>query len=227
MTVRSQPTAVPTTVSITAAYGATQASAEIFLQTSGPTLAGNTVDSSTVTGPATVGGTLKLSGPAPTGGAVIGLSATPLAAVKVPATITIPAGASSANFNVVTSSVAASTPAQITATYAGVAKTASLTVQSVSSGPKPAWIYFEPSAKGGQQLTLTVSLESAAPTGGAALQLSSSRPDLVALPVLVAAAGSTRVNSTMALARVTTAQTVDISVTSGGVKKTKTLTINP
>ena len=48
------------------------------------------------------------------GGVVIGLSATPLAAVKVPATITIPAGASSANFNVVASSVAASTPAHQT-----------------------------------------------------------------------------------------------------------------
>ena len=227
MTVRSQPTAVPTDVSITAVYGATQASAEIFVQTSGPTLAGNTVDSSTVIGPATVGGTVKLSGPAPTGGAVIGLSATPSAAVKVPATITIPAGASSANFNVVTSSVGASTPAQITATYAGVAKTAFLMVQPESSGPRPAWIYFEPSAKGGQQLTLTVSLESAAPTGGASLQLSASRPDLVALPVLVATAGSTRVNSTMALARVAAPQTVVISVTSGGVTKSKTLTINP
>jgi hypothetical protein len=100
-------------------------------------------------------------------------------------------------------------------------------VQSESSGPRPAWIYFEPIAQGGQQLTLTVSLESAAPTGGASLKLSASRPDLVALPVLVATAGSTRVNSTMALARVAAPQTVVISVTSGGVTKSKTLTINP
>jgi hypothetical protein len=71
--------------------------------------------------------TVTLSGPAPAGGVVVTLASNRKAA-KVPASITVPAGATSAAFTVNTKVVLVKKIATISASYAGVTKTAKLTV---------------------------------------------------------------------------------------------------
>jgi trimeric autotransporter adhesin len=80
-----------------------------------------------VTGGSPSTGTVTLSGPAPSGGAAVDLSSSSSAAT-VPANVTVAYGASSTNFTVSTSAVTVSTPVNISALYAGVIKTAPLTV---------------------------------------------------------------------------------------------------
>jgi hypothetical protein len=92
------------------------------------TLSSVGVNPSSVTGGSPSTGTVTLSGPAATYGAIVDLSSSASAAT-VPASVTVAAGASSANFTVNTSAVTTSTTVTITGSYAGVSKTAMLTVK--------------------------------------------------------------------------------------------------
>jgi hypothetical protein len=86
---------------------------------------------SSVKGGSSSTGTVTLSGPASSGGAVVYLTSSASAAT-VPASVTVAAGATSATFTVNTTAVTTSTPATISATYAGATKTASVTVTPVT-----------------------------------------------------------------------------------------------
>jgi hypothetical protein len=80
-----------------------------------------------VSGGSSSTGTITLTAPAPTGGAVVTLTSNN-AAATVPASITIAAGATTGTFTVSTTGVAASTAVTITASYNGSNQTATLTV---------------------------------------------------------------------------------------------------
>jgi len=103
-------------------YGSTPGSA---------TLSAVALNPSSVKGGSPSTGTVTLSGPAPSGGAVVYLASSASAAT-VPASVTVAAGATSATFTVNTSAVTTSTPATISATYAGATRTASFTVAPVT-----------------------------------------------------------------------------------------------
>jgi hypothetical protein len=100
------------------------------------TLASLTVSPTSVAGGAPSQGTVTLSGPAPSGGAVVALSSSGSAA-SVPATLTVSGGAASATFGITTTTVSSSTPVTITATYAGVNQSATLTVTPPAPPPTP------------------------------------------------------------------------------------------
>src|SRR5207249_12189000 len=85
-------------------------------------------------------GTVTLSGAAPSGGAVVNLSSSAPAAT-VPSSVTVIAGYTSETFTVNTTTVTASTPVTITASYAGVSKTASLTIMPPATAGTPAGSY--------------------------------------------------------------------------------------
>ncbi len=104
------------------------------------TLSARALNPTSVNGGSSSTGTVTLSGPAPSGGAVVNLSSSASAAT-VPSSVTVIAGYSSGTFTVNTSTVTASTPATITASYAGVSKTASLTVMPPASAGTPAGSY--------------------------------------------------------------------------------------
>src|SRR5207253_1771984 len=83
---------------------------------------------SVVGGVSTTGNKVTLNGPAPAGGTIVNLSSTDSGMVP-PASVTVPAGAtSSPNFTITTSAVSATTPVTISAVYNGVTKTANLAV---------------------------------------------------------------------------------------------------
>jgi hypothetical protein len=105
--------------------------------TTTPTLSTVALSPTSVVGGATSTGTVTLTAPAPTGGAVVTLSSSN-AAATVPASATIAAGATSATFAVTTSAVTTSTSAIVTATYSGASQTATLTVNPAASGALPA-----------------------------------------------------------------------------------------
>jgi hypothetical protein len=81
-----------------------------------------------VTGGSPSTGQVNLSGPAPTSGALVGLTSSNNSVATVPVSVNIPAGSSNATFPITTSSVTSSVMATISGAYAGVTRTATLTV---------------------------------------------------------------------------------------------------
>ena len=85
----------------------------------------------TVTAPASSTGTVSLSGPAPAGGLTITLTSSDTRKARVPATVTVPAGQSTATFTVTSLTGqlgGGQNPVTITATLAGTGRTAVLNV---------------------------------------------------------------------------------------------------
>lgn len=95
----------------------------------GVTLSSLTLSSSSVRGGSSVTGTVRLTAPAPTGGAVVTLASSDTTTATVPATVTVPEGATSKTFTISTSTVSSDRTVTISATYAGITKTAALTVK--------------------------------------------------------------------------------------------------
>jgi trimeric autotransporter adhesin len=150
--------------------------------------------------------TVTLSGPAPSGGAQVALSSSNTTAARVPSSVTVAAGATSATFAVSTSAVASSTSVVISGSYGGATKTGSLTVTAT---PAPSStlssLTLNPSSVvgGAQSSTGTVTLSGPAPAGGAQVMLSSSNgaasvPASVTVPA-GASSVTFRVNSSAVL----------------------------
>jgi hypothetical protein len=92
------------------------------------TVSGLTLNPTAVTGGRTSTGTVTLSGPAPTGGAIVSLSSSDTTTAVLPSTVSIPAGGTSATFTVTTGVVTSTRSVTISAAYGGVTRTATLTV---------------------------------------------------------------------------------------------------
>lgn len=89
-----------------------------------------TLSSTSVEGQAEPTGTVRLTAAAPSGGAVVRLESKDTDIVKVPATVTVPVGATSATFTVDTATVPTTVGVELTATYLTVSRSAMLTVRS-------------------------------------------------------------------------------------------------
>src|SRR5260370_31026374 len=81
------------------------------------TLSSLILNPATVTGGNSSVGTVTLSAPAPSGGAVVSLSSSNPPVASVPASVTVPAGATSASFTATTTAATISTPVPISASY--------------------------------------------------------------------------------------------------------------
>jgi hypothetical protein len=180
------------------------------------------VTPASITGGNSATGSVSLTAAAPAGGGVVGLTSSSGAA-NLPPTVTVNAGATSANFMVTTPPVSSATTAVITAAYNGVNKTAALVVQP----PALASLTLSPStAVGGSPSMGTVSLSGTAPNGGILVTLSSSKPAKASVPANVTvAAGKNSATFTVNTVAVTSGTSVTISASYGGVTKNATLTI--
>ena len=134
--------AVPTAVTLTATYSGVARTATLTVNPAGPAaLASVAMNPATMIFGSVSTGTVTLTAPAPAGGAVIALSADNwMCFVVLPAPVTIPAGATTAQFTV-TSTLMPSTTV-ITASYNGVNKFATLesvnpTVIGLACAPNP------------------------------------------------------------------------------------------
>ena len=92
-----------------------------------PMLSSVTLNPTSVNGGSSSTGTVTLSGPASSGGALVYFSSN-MSAATVPTSVTVPAGATSATFTINTTAVPASTSVTITASYGGATKTSMLSI---------------------------------------------------------------------------------------------------
>jgi hypothetical protein len=170
-------------------------------------------------------GTAQLSSAAPASGAVVSLGVTGPA--SVPVSVTIPAGATSANFTIATGSVSVATNATITGTYAGVAKSATLTINPPSASVTLSSLSVNPSViPNAGTATGTVTLSGSAPTGGVSVALASSNTAAATVPAsIVIPAGSSSASFGITAKLVNMRTTVTISASYAGTTKTASLTI--
>jgi len=127
-TVSTSAVASSTTVTISATYSGATRSASLTVTPAPPpppTVSSLTLNPANVFGGQSSTGTVTLTGPAPAGGAQVFLSSSNSAA-RVPSSVIVPAGATSATFTVNTSFVLISTSATISASYNGTTRTATL-----------------------------------------------------------------------------------------------------
>lgn len=125
--VTSQAVTSSTPATITATYGVAKTAT---LTVNPPTVVSVALTASTVTGGSGTTGTVTLSGPAAVGGDTVTLLSSN-AAAQVAASVIVPAGQSTAQFNITTSAVSSSTPASIQATFNSTMQSATLTVVPV------------------------------------------------------------------------------------------------
>ena len=228
-TVTTSAVSASTAVAISATYAGAGKTASLTVQPAAPptvTLGSLTLNPTNVIGGNSSTGTVTLSGPAPTGGAQVALFSSNTTAARVPASVTVAAGATSATFAVSTSAVAASTAVTISASYGGVSRTASLTVQPVPPpAPTLTSLTLSPtSVVGGLQSSRgTVTLSAPAPAGGVQVTLSSSNgaasvPGSVFIP-----AGASSASFTVNTSPVLTSTSATFSARYNGVTRTATL----
>jgi len=220
-TIATSTVTATTTATISATHGGVTKTAVLTVTASAPVtaLSSFTMTPASVTGGVSTQGEVILSGPAPIGGAAVILSNG-----TASATVVIPAGSSSIRFTIDTAPVTSVMLYTITATYKGVTKSATLTVNPPVPPPAVSSFTLTPaSVKGGGTTQGVVTLVSPAPAGGAVVTLSNG----TASATVTVPAGSSSISFTINTPVVTTSVTYTITATCGGVTKSATLTVTP
>ena len=213
-TLSSNPTSANATVTIQASLGTTTTSTSITVTQA---LASLGVSPNSTVGGGTAHGTVTLTGPAYAGGVVVSLSSSNSSVAAVSSSITVPAGATKATFNVSTMPVAFSTPVTITANSGGSMKSATLTV----TAPVLSSLSLMPSTVvGGASSTGTVKLTGAAPSGGISVSLSSSNPSVATVPSTVTVAAGAN-SATFSIDTVAVAGSTSVTITASLSAATK------
>lgn len=197
-----------------------------------PALGSVSLNPSTVQGGASGSATVTLTAPAPSGGAVVSLTSSNTSVATVPATLTVPAGVTSATTSsVATSVVNSTTTSVISATYNGVTRSATLTVTGTAPLPGATLdtVSVSPtSVQGGSTASTTVTLTAPAPAGGAVVSFSSSNTAVATVPgtmTVPEGVNSRVVVSFVSTSPVTATATSVISGTYNGVTRTATITV--
>jgi thermitase len=192
-----------------------------------PSLSSLTLNPTSVVGGNSSTGTVTLTAPAPSGGFVVNLSSSNTNVATVPSTVTVPAGATSANFTVSTQAVSSATNVTITASAGGISRTATLTVNPAPSVTLQSLTIRPTSVWGGSTATGTVTLSGPAPAGGAVVQLrsSSSRASVPSSITIPAGATSARFTIQTRSTWWPLVETVTITATYNGVSRSAQLTV--
>jgi acetyl esterase/lipase len=173
-------------------------------------------------------GTAVLNGPAPAGGVSVALASSDPAAA-VPASVTVPAGASSATFSITTQVVTADRPVTISATFRTATRTAALTIQA----PVLSSLSLTPASfiGGCQTSTGKVTLTGKAPAGGIVVSLANGNPAAAMPASVTVAAGATSASFAITAPAVTSSQVGTVTASQDGsqgtISKSGTLTVRP
>jgi uncharacterized protein (TIGR03790 family) len=133
-----------------------------------------------VVGPSPSTGTVTLAAPAPAGGTVVNLSSSKTSVASVPASVTVPEGATQANFNIATVPQKTNTFLVISAS-GGMTQSNTLGVVPMLGGVS----LIVASVVGGGPVTAAVVLNANAPVGGTTVTLSSNKPSVLPVPASV------------------------------------------
>ncbi len=172
-------------------------------------------------------GTVSLAFPDPAPTTVLLFSGDRTVAT-VPATVVVPAGATSASFPIATNAAAPPTIVQITAAVQNVPRTANLSVNAATpAGPSLASVSATPSTlTGGSAATGTVTFTSA--TDGAEVQLASSNPAVLQVPASTVVNGRASSGAfAISTSAVTATTPVTITARWFGITRTTTVTVVP
>jgi hypothetical protein len=176
--------------------------------------------------------TLETGHVAPSGGAVVTLTNDNPSLVSTPASVTIPAGWTNASFPVQTVTTGVTTPVNISASYGGATKTATLTVSAPSQNIPISSVTLSPSTVvggGNIGVRVTVNLSAGAPVEGATIMLASSNPSVVNVPRTIRTnfTGQTSAFADVAAALVSAPTQVTITATYGSSSRSAILTVTP
>jgi trimeric autotransporter adhesin len=210
-----------TAASVSATYGATK-TASLTVR---PAFSSFTLASGTVTGGASVVGTVTLSDAAKAGGVTISLASSDSAAPVPGATMSIAQATRSNTFTITTVETATDVNATITVTFEGVSIARSLKVKA----PTPSSLTLSAATVvSGGTVTGTVTLGGAAPSGGLVVTLSSSNTSAATVPATVSfAQGDTSKTFSVTAANVAAAASTTIRAALGSVSKTASLSVTP
>ncbi len=194
---------------------------------SSPTLTSLSLNPDTVVEGSNSTGTVTLSAAAPTGGVVVSLTSGNVSAATVPASVTVPAGATSESFTVVSGTTTSTSSSVITASAGGVERTALFTV--TSANPTLSNLTISPlSVTGGSSATGTVTLTAPATGSGITVSLSSDDPAIASVPASVTVApGDSTASFTVTTFSVTTSQSTVIRASHGTASRAFTLSVTP
>jgi uncharacterized protein (TIGR03790 family) len=172
-------------------------------------------------GPSTSTGTVTLASPAPAGGTVVNLLSSKASVATVPASVTVPDGSSSANFNISTVPQKSNAFLIISAS-GGVTQTNTLGVVPMLGGIS----LISASALGGGPVTAAVVLNSNAPAGGTIVALTSSKPSVLPVPANVTVpAGADQTVFTLNSNSVSSTTTVTIEASLSGTTTSTSISV--
>jgi hypothetical protein len=198
-----------------------------------PSLSSLTLSSSTVLSGSTVTGTLRLTSPAPAGGAVVRLQGSMEGQVIVPQSVTIPTGSISGTF---TTTPAPETPFPrwvfIQGTY-GTSGGSQARILEIDPAPGPATLLaIGPASQdliGGNSGRASVALVIPAPAGGGAVSLTTDNPSVIHVPASVTIPeGNSATSFTIGTSRVTGLPTGgNVFANAGSVTKSIFVNVSP
>ena len=187
------------------------------------TLSSLSVNPAAATGGQPATGTVTLTGPAPAGGAVVSLSSANPAAT-VPASVTVPANLTAANFPLNTTPVSTTTIGNLIASYLGVNKSTIITVNPAITVILSSVTLTPSVIAGGSTSVGTVNLTGPAPAGGVVVTIMSNKPSKASVPAsVVITAGSTSASFNITTTSVKWKTIVTIIASHGGLKKSAKL----
>lgn len=176
--------------------------------------------------------TLETGYVAPVGGAFVTLTNGNPNLVSMPSSVTIPTGQTNASFPIQTNATGVTTPVNISASYGGATKSATLTVTAPTQNVPISSVTLSPSTVvGGSNLgvRVTVNLSAGAPNEGATIMLTSSNPSVVSVPrsIQIFFSGGTSVFTDVVATTVSVPTQVTITATYGGSTQSAVLTVTP
>jgi subtilisin-like proprotein convertase family protein len=174
-------------------------------------------------GGASSSGRVNLDAPAPAGGYVVTVSSN-RTAVTVPATVTVPAGATLVNFPVTTVPVPLFTQATITAAVAGRSR---FGVLNVTPPPLTSHSITPSAVLGGVSATGTVTIASAAPSPGVVVTIISNRAAVQAPATVTIPTGQTSTTYTLTTSQITAPVAATVYAQFYDRSRFATLTVNP
>jgi hypothetical protein len=159
-------------------------------------------------------GTVTLSGPAPTGGVVVSLTEVGTNVLNLPASVTVPAGSSTANVTIGTNDVSAQTAVTVSASYGGDSFSDSFTINLINI---TSFTVSPTSVPMGTPSTGTVQISAPAGPGGIVVSLSSNQSAAQVPATVTVPSGATSVSFTITTTAVRSKTTAQIRATRHGV----------
>src|SRR5215472_641247 len=195
-----------------------------------PVLSSFTCSPSSITTPGTSSCTATLSGAAPSGGVTLTIGGA-TSTLTVPSSLVIAAGSASGAFTASATGVTASTSDTVTASLGTASLNATLTLMppapSAPSLVTNSLACLPSSLAPAGSTTCTIILTGLAPTGGAAVSLTSSSSSLTVPASVTVPAGSSSTTFTATAGAVTAAQLSVITAAVGETSLTDTVVLNP